>query len=82
VKTKIGFHIIMKDGEVKMPGMAYDEAVPQLRRILEKKKFDQWIDDTKKKSNVVIEEQALSSVRIPSAEAPAGNTPGEAQSEK
>jgi hypothetical protein len=56
--------------------------VPQVRRILEKKKFDQWIEDTKKKSNVVIEEQALSSVRIPSAEVPSGSIPGGAQSEK
>ncbi|GEM_PF-921039 len=65
VKTKIGYHIIKKSGEIKLPGQSYEEAAPQIRRILEKKKFDEWIDKEKEKQGVKINEKILASITIP-----------------
>lgn len=65
VKTKIGYHVIRKAGEISMPRLGFEEAAPQIRRVLEKKKFDQWVDGVKKKEKVFVDEQALASLRIP-----------------
>lgn len=74
VKTKIGFHIIRKDGEKTLPSEGFDQAAPKIRRMLEKKKFDEWIDKIKKQKNVAIDETVLASISVqepaPETEAP------------
>jgi parvulin-like peptidyl-prolyl isomerase len=67
VKTKLGFHVIKNNGESRMRGQSADEAAPQIRRVLEKKKFDGWIEKAKKDQKVWVDEKALSSVALPSA---------------
>lgn len=67
VKTKIGYHIIKKDGETRFPALAYDQAAPQIRRLLEKKKFDAWIEEERKRQKVWIDEKVLAAVPLPAA---------------
>ncbi|MBI2119074.1 MAG: peptidylprolyl isomerase [Elusimicrobia bacterium] len=70
VKTKIGYHIIKKNGEQRLPGQSYAQAVPQIRRVLEKKKFEDWMESEKKNQKVWIDEQVLASISLPQAEEP------------
>lgn len=68
VKTKIGYHIIKKNGEQRLPGQAYEQAAPQIRRVLEKKKFEDWMEGEKKNQKVWIDEQVLASISLPQSE--------------
>jgi peptidyl-prolyl cis-trans isomerase C len=67
VKTKIGYHIIKKDSETRLSGNSFEDAAPQIRRILEKKKVDDWIEKSKKDQKLWIDDKVLASVAIPSA---------------
>lgn len=62
IKTKIGYHIVKKNGEITLPSQSYEQAVPQIRRLLEKKKFDQWIEKEKNSQKVWIDEKALTAL--------------------
>lgn len=64
VQTKIGFHIIKKNGEIKLKGQSFEQAAAQIRRFLEKQKFDRWIDELKKKRNITIDEKVLADVPV------------------
>ena len=71
VKTKIGYHVIKKTGEMKMPAQTYDQAAPQIHRVLERKKFDEWVEKSKKEQKVWVDEKALSALPVTRGEAPA-----------
>lgn len=77
VKTKLGYHIIRDDSETRMRGQSLDEATPHIRRILEKQKFDAWIDKAKKDQKVWINDKALASLPVPppASEEPESLTP-------
>ena len=64
VKTKIGFHIIRKDKESHLAAQSLAQSTAYIRRVLEKKKFDEWMEKEKKSQNVSIDEQALSSLKV------------------
>ncbi len=64
VKTKIGFHIIRKAGEIKLPAQAFDQAAVQIHRVLEKKKFDEWVEKSKKEQKVWVDEKALAALPV------------------
>ncbi len=68
VKTKMGFHIIKKTGQFQMPGQTFEQSVPQIRRLLEKKKFDQWVEKVKKEKNVWTDDKLIASVSLPKPE--------------
>lgn len=68
VKTKLGYHIIKKTGEIALPGQAFQKVAPQIRRILEKRKFDQWMDKTKREEKLWVDENVLASIPVPSTE--------------
>jgi len=75
VKTKLGYHIIRNDSEVRMRGQSLDDAAPHIRRILEKQKFDAWVDKQKKDQKVWINDKALAALPIP--QVPAGPSESE-----
>jgi peptidyl-prolyl cis-trans isomerase C len=64
VKTKIGYHIIKKIGEMKLPEQSFEQAGPQIRRVLEKKKFDEWVEKAKKEQKVWIDDKALAELPV------------------
>ncbi|OGR82645.1 MAG: hypothetical protein A2901_02915 [Elusimicrobia bacterium RIFCSPLOWO2_01_FULL_54_10] len=68
VKTKIGFHVIKKTGEMALPEQTYDQAAPQIHKILERKKFDDWVERSKKEQKVWIDEAALTALPVGRAE--------------
>ncbi len=70
IKTKIGYHIIKKSGEIKLPSQTYEAGAPQIRRILEKKKFDEWIEKEKENQGVQIDEKALAAIQVSMAPSP------------
>ena len=72
VKTKLGYHIIKKTGEIRLPKQSFEQAAPQIHRMIEKRKFDEWIQRTKKEQKVFIDEQVLASVPVPVSEDPSG----------
>lgn len=70
VKTKLGYHIIKKNGQIQLPSQSFEQGAPQIRRILEKKKFDQWMEKMKKEKKVWVDETLLASVSVPSVKNP------------
>lgn len=64
VKTRLGYHIIKKTGETRLPVQAFEKSVPQIRRILEKQKFDNWMGKIKTKEKVWVDEQLLASFKL------------------
>ena len=69
VQTKIGYHIIMKVSETRLPSQTFEEATPHIRKLLEKKKFDAWMENAKKEQKLTIDEKALASIAVPQPEA-------------
>ncbi|MDR1103744.1 MAG: peptidylprolyl isomerase [Endomicrobium sp.] len=53
IETRYGFHIILKLSEQKLPPIPLDEAKENIKRILEKEKFDAWFN--KEKENLGVE---------------------------
>jgi parvulin-like peptidyl-prolyl isomerase len=53
IETRYGFHIILKLSEQKLPSIPLDEAKENIKRILEKEKFDAWFN--KEKENLGVE---------------------------
>ena len=71
VRTKIGFHIIKKNGEIRLRGQTYDQSAAQIHRVLEKKKFDEWVDKAKKEQKVWVDDKTLASIPVGRPERPA-----------
>ena len=67
IQTKMGYHIIKKNNEARLPSQTFEEAMPHIRRILEKQKFDQWIEKAKKDQKVWVDDKLLASIPAPSA---------------
>jgi parvulin-like peptidyl-prolyl isomerase len=53
IETRYGFHIILKVSEQKLSPISVDEAKENIKRILEKDKFDAWFN--KEKENLGVE---------------------------
>jgi hypothetical protein len=68
VKTQFGYHIIKKVSEKVLPAMSPDAAKLEIRKITQKTKFDNWLEETKKKFAVKTNYEALVKVQL----APAG----------
>lgn len=80
VKTRLGYHIIKKTGEIRLPNQSYEKVVPQIRRILEKRKFDLWVEKIKSEKKVWVDEQLLASFKLSSPEEPdSKNVPSPAE---
>ncbi|MDR1942693.1 MAG: peptidylprolyl isomerase [Endomicrobium sp.] len=53
IETRYGFHIILKVSEQKLPPIPAEEAKENIKRIVEKDKFDAWFN--KEKENLGVE---------------------------
>lgn len=81
VKTKIGYHVIRKTGEMKLPEQTYDQAAPQIHRILERRKFDEWVEKSKKEQKVWVNEKALAALPVSKGETPEAKAAEEGQAQ-
>jgi len=74
VETPYGYHIILKVSEQMLPSMALEQATPEIKRIIERERFDKWYEDTKKKLGVSVNYDAFKINPPAPAPAPAGKT--------
>lgn len=63
VETPFGMHIIMKVSEEKLPAIPEDAAKAEIKKIIEKNKFEKWFEDAKKKFNVSVDYSKLDSIK-------------------
>ncbi|MHB9154119.1 MAG: peptidylprolyl isomerase [Endomicrobiales bacterium] len=68
VKTQFGYHIIKKVHEKTLPARSMDESKFDIKKMLQKIKFDAWLEKTKEKYNVNVNYGVLS--RIPASASP------------
>lgn len=64
VKTRMGYHIIKKTGEVSLPSLSFDAAAKEIYKLLEKKKFDEWIEKAKAEKKIWVNESELASISL------------------
>lgn len=70
VKTQFGYHIIKKTSEKALPARGLDESKGEIKKMLQKSKFDAWLEKTKKQFNVKIDYTKLAGIpSFPSPEA-------------
>jgi len=56
IQTQFGFHIIKKTASKSLPARTLADAKEDIRRMLERMKFDQWVKDRQAKLNVRVNE--------------------------
>lgn len=59
VKTEFGYHLIKRVNERKISPRTLEEVTPQIRRILEKEKFDTWLAEIRNKIPVKVNAEIL-----------------------
>jgi len=64
VKTQFGYHIIQKISEKVLPSVSADEAKNYIQNMLQKTKFDQWLEEAKKKYGLKVYYDRLKDVTI------------------
>lgn len=66
IKTEFGYHIVKKNSEKLLPPVKFEDAKVEIRRILVKSKFDEWIkkivDREKVEINVDVVKNVINSV--------------------
>ncbi len=62
VETPFGLHIITKVSEEKLQPIPEDVAKAEIKGIIEKTKFENWFEDTKKKLNVSVDYSKLDNI--------------------
>lgn len=63
VESPYGMHIITKVSEEKLPAVSEDVAKAEIKRIIEKNKFEKWFESTKQKFNVNVDYSKLENVQ-------------------
>ena len=63
VESPYGMHIITKVSEEKLPAVSEDVAKNEIKRIIEKNKFEKWFEDTKQKFNVKVDYSKLENIQ-------------------
>ncbi|MDD5101966.1 MAG: peptidylprolyl isomerase [Endomicrobiaceae bacterium] len=63
VETPFGMHIITKVSEEKLPPITQDVAKVEIKKIIEKNKFEKWFEDAKKKFNVKVDYAKLENIQ-------------------
>jgi len=76
VQTQFGFHIIKKIGQADLPPRPYADFKEDIRRQLERSKFDQWVMKQETELGVKIDEPTAALLSLPPA-GQAGNPAGE-----
>ena len=62
VKTQFGYHIIEKVSEKVLPPVSAEEAKSFIQSLLQKNKFDKWLEETKKKYGLELHYDRLKDV--------------------
>ena len=62
VETQFGFHIIKKVSEKVLPVRPVEETKVEIKKILEKTRFDAWLEGAKKKYGVTVNYDMLSKI--------------------
>ena len=75
VQTQFGFHIIKKLGQVDLPPRPYADAKDEIRRQLERVKFDEWVMKQESELGAKVDESTAALLSLPAPgqpEIPAG----------
>ncbi len=64
VKTAFGYHLIKLIDKKTAGEKSFEEAKADIERIVEKNKFDQWLESLKKKWHVKINDEKLKEINI------------------
>ncbi len=64
VKTQFGYHVIKKVSEKVLPAVSAEQAKDGIGRLLEKEKFDKWLEATKSKYGVRVDYDAMNAVPV------------------
>ena len=64
IETSYGYHIILKVSEEKLPPMTFEQATPEIKRIIERERFDKWFEETKQKLGVTVDYAKAEAVKI------------------
>ncbi len=75
IRSPYGFHIIRKTGERKVSETPYDQIKDVIRSVLEKRKFQAWIDQAKNRYKISMNLPALETLQR-SSRGPAAQTTG------
>ncbi|HOW27082.1 MAG TPA: peptidylprolyl isomerase [Elusimicrobiota bacterium] len=59
VASPYGYHIIRRSAEKNLSARPYEEVAEQVRAVIEKQKFQSWIEKTKSKYPIDIDQKAL-----------------------
>jgi parvulin-like peptidyl-prolyl isomerase len=70
VKTQFGFHIIKKIDEKTLPARTLDDSKAEIAKIIEKNRFDAWLEDAKKKYQVTTNYDMLDKIPSVSSQQP------------
>lgn len=63
VKTQFGYHVIQKLSEKALSPKSLEQSKADIKKIIEKGKFDAWMDAAKKKFNVSEKYELLDAVK-------------------
>jgi len=62
VQTNYGFHILKKTGQKQLPSVSFENAKPDIRQLMLKEKFDEWIATKRIEMGMKIDYDALKSL--------------------
>ena len=64
VETSYGFHIIFKVSEQKLAAVPFEQAKPEIKRIIEKERFDNWFEAERRKLGVTVDYDKAAAVNL------------------
>jgi len=63
-ETQFGYHIITKISEKVLPARSFEDSKEEIKKLMEKSKFDAWLDMTKTKFGTKIDYSVLSKLVV------------------
>ena len=63
VESQFGFHIIKLEERKKLKAMEFSALAEDIKKILEKDKFDSWMNKQKKELNVKVQYELLDEIK-------------------
>jgi len=77
VETQFGFHVIKKVNQKALPARSLEDSKFEIKKFIEKAKFDAWLEKAKTKLSVKVNYDMLSKLPAPQAQMmPAAALPG------
>lgn len=70
VQTQFGYHIVQKISTKSLPAAGEEQAKSDIKKLLEKVKFDNWIENAKKKFNVKVNYDLIKDIQPEAAQMP------------